>query len=171
MEEYNQYQFITPYLLPNERVLWKGRPEKGNLIMPGDLFTSFFGLFFLGFSLFWITGVSQAGSIFFILWGLPFVAVGCYITFGKYIHKAILRDKTFYVVTDKKLIIRSGRRTTMYNAADLPPMTVRIHNNGNGTISFTESYYRRGRHRANFFALENLRDVAHAQQALSQMER
>ena len=170
MEEFNQYQFVSSYLLPDEHILWKGHPEKGHLVTPGDLVTSVFGLFFFGFSLFWEFGAIQSGIPFMMIWGVPFVAVGFYLVIGRYIHKAYLRNKTFYVITNKKLIIRSGRRTTMYNAADLPPMTVQMHSNGNGTITFMDSYYGRRRRHVNYFALENLRDVVYAQQALSQME-
>lgn len=169
--EQNNYQFITAYLTPDETLLWKGHPEKGNLFLPSDLFISFFGLFFLGFSLFWEFGVIQTGNTFMILWGVPFILIGCFLTFGRFLYKAYLRNKTFYAVTNKKLIIRSGRRTTIYHGKDLPPMTIHIHGDGNGTILFTETTYRSKGTRTNTFALENLRDHVFAQQAIDRMDR
>lgn len=172
MEYSDDYQFCRSYLLPGEFIAWKGHPEKGNLFSPSDLFVIPFGLFWLAFSLFWECGAIQSGVPFMMIWGLPFIAIGVYLVFGRLIHAAYLRGKTYYVITNKKLIIKKGNRITMYDAKDLPPMTLRIHKNGNGTLSFSETvYYRRGRHYNSYFALENIKDAVHAQNAISSMER
>ena len=72
----------------------------------------------------------------------------------------------------KKIIIKSGSRIKMYDGKDLPPMDVEIHKNGNGTISFIHEVYTRNGHRHRlYFRLENLADVAQAQNAISMMER
>lgn len=171
MEQHNDYIFVTAYLTPGENLVWKGRPEKGNLFLPSDIFISLFGLFFLGFSLYWEYSVLQSGNTFMIFWGLPFIAIGAFLTFGRFLYKAYMRDKTFYAVTNKKLIIRSGRRTMIYHGKDLPPMTIHIHADGNGTIVFTETVVRSRNTQANTFSLENLRDFVLAQQAIDAIER
>ena len=79
-----------------------------------------------------------------VVWGLPFIGIGLYLLFGRFLQTLYLRDKTFYIITNKKLIIRSGNKVRIYRAEDLPPMD---------------------------FALENIADVAGAQNALGRMER
>lgn len=172
MEYTDNYSFCNAYLLPGEYITWKGRPEKGLVFSVADIFMIPFSIFWLCFALFWELGAIQSGIPFMMIWGLPFIAVGLYLLFGRWIHTAYLRTRTFYVITNKKLIIKKGRRITMYDGKDLPPMTLVIHKNGNGTISFSETvHYRRGRHYSHYFALENIKDAVHAQNAISSMER
>ena len=172
MEHMDNYQFCRPYLIPGESILWKGKPEKGNLITSRDIVMIPFGLFWLGFCLFWESMAIRSGQLIAIIWGLPFVGVGIYLLFGRFIQAALLRGKTFYVVTNKKIIIKSGRRIRMHDARDLPPMEVEIHKNGNGTIMFCEeTYTRRGRRHHTYIMLENIKDIAYAQNAISQMDR
>lgn len=171
MDYIDNYQFCNPYILPGEHILWKGRPEKGNLFTSQEWVMIPFGVFWLGFCLFWEYMALQSGQLIAIIWGLPFVGVGIYLLFGRLIQAALLRDKTFYVITNHKILIKKGRKISMYNAQDLPPMEVEIHKNGNGTILFYEDVYtRRGRRRSTYIALENLKDIAHAQNAISMME-
>lgn len=168
----DNYQFCKPYIIAGESILWKGKPEKGNIFTSRELILFPFSLMVCGFSLFWEYLALQSGQLFPVLWGLPIVAIGIYMLIGRYIQTAYLRNKTFYVITDKKLIIKKGNKINMYNGCDLPPMEVDIHKNGNGTILFYEEVYtRRGRRRNTYIALENLKDVTLAQNAVSSMER
>lgn len=170
------YSFCRPYLLEDEYILWKGRPEKGNIFRQGDLMMVLFALMWLAFSVFWeIIALRSAfgggGPVFLALWGLPFVAIGLYLLFGRFLQTIYLRDKTFYVITNKKIIVKSGRKITLREGKDLPPMDVMIHKNGNGTILFSETYDTRRGSRRVYFMLENLADVAQAQNAVSRMEK
>ncbi len=101
------------------------------------------------------------------LWGLPFIAVGLYLLFGRFIYASYLKNRTYYVITNKKLIIRRGNKIEIYNGVELPPMSVRLHKNGNGTIIFSEeTYVRRGR-RLTYIALENISEINQAQSAIN----
>ena len=172
MELTDDFQFCNGYILPGERVLWKGRPEKGRYFTTQDLFLIPFSLFWLGFSLFWEWNAIQTGIPFMMIWGLPFIAIGIYLLVGRYFHAAYLRNKTVYVVTSKKLIIKKGNRITTYQAQDLPPMTLQLYSDGKGTISFNETVRsRRGRAYSSYFALENIRNPMQAQNAIHSMER
>ena len=171
MDYMDNYQFCRPYIIAGESILWKGKPEKGNIFTRRELVMLPFSLMVCGFSLFWEFMAMQTGQLFVILWGLPIVAIGIYMLIGRYLQSAYLRSKTFYVVTNKKIIVKKGNRISMYDGQDLPPMEVEIHKNGNGTILFWEDVYtRRGRRRSTYIALENLKDVAQAQNAISMME-
>lgn len=172
MDATDVFGFCRPYLLEDEYILWKGRPQKGNVFKPGDLFTAAFAVMWLGFSLFWEMMALQSGQLFLIFWGLPFVAVGIYLLVGRFLSALFLRNKTFYVITNKKVLIKRGRRIQIYDGADLPPMDVTIHRNGNGTILFSENVYtRRGTSHRIYFMLENLSDVAAAQNAIERMDQ
>ena len=66
-------------------------------------------------------------------------------------------------------MIKRGNRIAMYDAWDLPPMSIRIHKNGNGTIVFQETVYGTGRRSGTrYFALENFEQ---AQNAISRIDR
>ena len=109
-------------------------------------------------------------TLFLIIWMIPFVCVGLYMAFGKIIQKIYLRNKTFYVITNKKLMIKKGRKIQIYNGNDLPPMEIKIHNNGLGTIIFSEFVYTGRRRYHRYIMLENLIDVVQAQNAIEVMK-
>ena len=173
MDERNNYAFCNAYMLSDEYILWKGHPEKGNVFTRRDVAVSIFSLFWLSFSIFWeMMAIRSGGSLFMVLWGLPFVGVGLYMLFGRVLQTIYLRGRTFYVITNKKIFIKKGNRIEVHDGKDLPPMDIEIHKNGNGTILFSEEVYtRRGNRHRMYFALENLADVAQAQNAVSMMER
>ena len=166
------YDFSRPYMVNDEYILWKGRPEKGNIFTGREFVMIPFSIFWLSFSIFWeIMAIRRGNSLFLVLWGLPFVGIGLYLVFGRFIQTAYLRNKTFYVITNKKILIKRGKQIEIHDGRDLPPMDITIHKNGNGTILFCEEVYtRRGRHRT-YFMLENLANVAEAQNAVSMMDR
>lgn len=113
------------YLDKGEKILWQGAPSGGLKLRASDIFQSLFGMFFLGFSIFWVvtattmTGKSNAPGpvMLFPLFGLPFVAVGAYLVFGRFFWKAYKRSKTRYALTDKRAIIATsvfGRKLESY---------------------------------------------------------
>lgn len=94
-----------------EKILWQGRPDGRVRVRIGDLFQTVFGVFFLGFAIFWTVMAafmtSQGGGppgfrIFFPLFGLPFIAVGAYLVFGRFLWSAYQRRHTWYTLTDKR---------------------------------------------------------------------
>lgn len=111
------------YLDPDETLLWQGAPTAGIRFGGGDVPMTLFGCVLLGFALFWIataawmsgmmaigagmgmaSGVG-AGMVVFPLFGLPFIAVGAYLAFGRLFWKAWLRRHTRYALTDRRAII------------------------------------------------------------------
>ena len=165
----DDYSFARPYLAPGETILWRGRPEKGHLLGPQDVFMIPFSIFWCGFAIFWFISALQAG--FFALFGVPFVCVGLYITVGRFIHTAMIRKKTAYVITTGKIIRKHGNRIDMLDAKTMPPIHVTARTDGTGTIRFGHSVYYRGRRSIdgydhNVFTLDNIPDVARVQQIL-----
>ena len=127
-----------------------------------------FGLFFLAFSLFWTAGASMTGGLFG-LFGLPFIAVGLFLVFGK----NIIGKKTYYVITNRKIYRSQAGRVDMVDIANLPPMRVQGHQNGAGSIYFGEHHYRtNGRnHYGVVFSIENVDNIAEVQRIISETMR
>ncbi|TBX19589.1 hypothetical protein [Nioella sediminis] len=109
-------------LAPDEAILWQGQPHTAinwrGLINPLTLM----GVFFTGFSLFWI-GMAYAMTAntsvpfpfsFFPLFGLPFLAVGLWMLGGRLLLDAWLRGRTWYTLTNQTAFIARnafGRKT------------------------------------------------------------
>ncbi len=95
-------------LKTNEKILWSGKPEKKAFVLPA-LASVPFGLFFLGFSIFWLLSTSSAGAPdFFTIMGLPFVMVGIVIAIGPFLWQLLRYRNTEYVITDKRIITQTG---------------------------------------------------------------
>lgn len=173
----DEYSFSRPYLTPGESVLWKGRPEKGHWFTSQDIFMIPFSIMWCGFAIFWETTAIMSGApVFFCLWGIPFVCVGLYLVVGRFFWSAYMRKRTFYVITNKKIIRLRGKRIDMLDGKTMPPMHMTANADGSGTIRFgQETYYRRGRTNSIepslLFTLENIPNVAGVHQIISNMER
>ncbi len=173
MEYTNEYEFCKHYLLEDEYIVWKGKPQKGHLITSKDIVMIPFSIVWCLFTIVWEGAAFLSGaSIFFAIWGLPFIAVGFYMLFGRFIYAASMRTKTLYVVTNKKIIAKVGNHIKVYDGKTLPPMDIEIHKNGNGTITFIyDRGMRNGKSYTDYFAMENLEDVMQAQNAINRIER
>lgn len=128
-------------LRPGERILWQGRPDMRAYSLRGAWYMIPFSLMWGGFAIFWEVGVVSSGApLFFDLWGVPFVAVGLYMIFGRILVARREAARTQYVVTDKRVIIVSGafgRRLLELALQDLPPTQLEVRGaSGLGTITF-----------------------------------
>ncbi len=162
----NEYEFARAYYFTDEYELWRGKsngmpPHQKLMMIP-------FGLFFLIFSLFWTITASSAGGAFG-LFGLPFIAVGVYLVFGR----GIVGKKTYYVITNHKIYRSQAGRIDMVEFANLPPMRVEVHQNGAGSVYFGEHHYRsNGRNNYEVvFTIENVDDIAIVQRIISEQVR
>ncbi len=89
----------------DEDILWQG-PSDGGITFSADQgpMGILMGLFFMGFSLFWMSSAMQAGGSLW-MFGLLFFAVGFYNAIGCHFWKAYLRSNTFYTLTTKRAFI------------------------------------------------------------------
>jgi hypothetical protein len=133
-------------LLKEERLLWTGRPGK-RLFAPADLFLVPFSVLWGGFAIFWEIGVATAGSkngrggppAFFLLFGAVFVLFGLYFIFGRFFYKLWRNDRTFYAVTNKRVIVLTetgGRKVRAAFINQVPVINKRIRADGSGTLNF-----------------------------------
>lgn len=130
---------IRRELAPLEHVLWSGQPRQGMVLRGSDLFQIPFSVMWCGFALFWEASVARSGNAFFMLWGVPFVAVGLYIVFGRFFVEARQRARTFYAVTGQRVLIVSGVFSRSVKSLDLngmPALTLSEGRGGRGSIVF-----------------------------------
>lgn len=136
-------QAIRDALEPGERVLWTGYPKQGLLFRAQDALFVPFSMLWGGFAVFWETSViSSHAPFFFMLWGVPFVAVGLHMIFGRFFTDAWLRRRTIYAVTEQRVIILTQslqQRMRSLELAGLAEINISDHGNGSGTIVFGPS--------------------------------
>lgn len=126
-----------------ERLLWSGQPKRGLRLRAADIFLIPFSFLWAGFALFWESGVISSGApFFFILWGIPFLCAGAYITVGRFFVDAALRTKTWYGVTNERILIIGGlfnRTVKSLPMRSLPEIGLEQRHDGSGTITFGAS--------------------------------
>ena len=133
-------EVIKEELIPNENVIWTGKPESGQLFKTSDIFMIPFSIMWGGFALFWeSTAITMNAPLLFKIWGIPFVVVGLYMIFGRFIYEFYNRKALFYGITNKRIIIKQTiipKKTTTLILSNIQEVNLRIKKNGNGDIIF-----------------------------------
>jgi hypothetical protein len=140
-------EILRRALGPGERLLWLGKPKTGFQLRPQDAFLIPFSVVWCGFALFWETTayittafIPDSPSRFpFRLGGIPFICVGLYMLFGRFILDARLRGRTAYGVTPERVLIVTGlfsQRIKSLQLRTLSDVTLEQKADGSGTITF-----------------------------------
>jgi hypothetical protein len=112
---------ILPLLRQGERLLWVGQPNPKVRFTGADVFLVPFSVLWGGFAVVWeIMAITSSESPLFVIWGIPFVLVGLYFIFGRFIVKKRRKGATVYGLTDSRAIVCTGNRSV----ADTPVRAV-----------------------------------------------
>ena len=124
-----------------ERLLWSGRALPDLRLESGNLLHSLFGFVFLGISIASLLAAGKESTIFPVLWTIPFVVVGLYVSVGRFFWIAFCRRYTEYAVTNQRVIVRSSllSRTQSIEYRKIRTVTLTEKSDGSGTIQFGES--------------------------------
>lgn len=131
-------------LLPDERMLWEGRPARHRLLRSADSLLIPFSIVWCGFVIFWESTAlglvgDQGAPGFFAIWGGLFVLIGLYFVAGRFVVRAISSRRARYAVTDRRVVTLggvTGRRTTSAYLSSLPPPVIREQSDGSGSLAF-----------------------------------
>ncbi len=133
---------------PGERLIWSANPDPPRYALRKGTYTFLFGIFFFGFSLFWIHGAYTAESratsqLLFPFWmfGIPFVIAGASMVLSPvwYFFRAM---HTTYALTNRRAIMDiSGPfpRRTSVPLHQIPFVDVRSAAEGPGHVLFQEA--------------------------------
>ncbi|MBE6553798.1 MAG: hypothetical protein E7666_05585 [Ruminococcaceae bacterium] len=150
----SDYAVLEPFL-NREEVLWMGHPsDKSSRPLGSMIYLGVFSVFWLSFAIFWTITASTAGG-FFGLFGIPFVAVGCWMVYSVFFGYKKIASTTYYAVTPRRALIvtvrKSGTNCTEHLFANLPGVQLTEVKGTRGTIlfslyppNFNRGYYRRG---------------------------
>lgn len=135
--------FVRSRLQAGERLLWAGQPDVRAYALQGAWYLIPFSLLWGGFAIFWeLMALTSGGSVLFALWGVPFVAAGLYLIFGRILVARREARRTVYGVTDRRVLLRTGafRQTITELAIDeVPVVQLEEQSSGLGRISFSSS--------------------------------
>ncbi len=126
-------------LMPGEKLLWAGRPGQGIKFSSNDTYLVPFSLFWGGFAIFWESQVvNSKAPPFFMLWGIPFVAIGLYLIAGRFFWDAYVRSRQTYAVTNQRLIVKRDNNLNTTSLGSLPQLNLSSGTNGRGMIDFSQ---------------------------------
>jgi hypothetical protein len=145
------FDIFSPELLPGETVEWTGRPNLSVIFHKEDWLVIPFSLLWGGFAIFWLLGASGVWDIwgnrpdrnfqwFGVIWGTPFVLVGQYLIWGRFVYSRWQKQRTYYALTNRRaIIVQGGVAGRTLSSAYFENMTMldkRIRSDGIGSISF-----------------------------------
>ena len=150
MKDFDATNVIRRELDPGETLLWAGKPRQGTRLQVYDVFMIPFSLMWGGFAVFWeSSALRMAFSAqdnhpgfevwIFPLFGIPFVLIGLYMIFGRFLYDSRNRKNTFYGLTDHRAIIVSGLFGKTIKSLDLKTLhdlSLSEKSNNTGTITF-----------------------------------
>jgi hypothetical protein len=105
---------VQPELTSGESLYWAGMPNPKMIFHSDDWYTIPFSLMWGGFTIFWEAAAlgywgntSKGGghSTFMAIWGIPFVVMGQYMIWGRFLVDAWCKHRTYYAVTNRRVLI------------------------------------------------------------------
>jgi hypothetical protein len=109
-----------------------------NMIFHSDDWVAIpFSLLWTGFIVFWETSAANQHSTFMTLWGIPFLIVGNYMVWGRFLVDAWLKRRTYYAVTGQRVLILQNAWRDKFSTTYLTLIpTIRQEGTDRGTLWF-----------------------------------
>ncbi len=128
------------FLKPDEKLLWSGQPKQGILFRDADMILIPMSIILIGFALILdFALLHYQASLLFQLFGILMAGAGIYVGLLRYFIDAAKRARTYYYITDKRIIIATGRKKTAISTLPLKNidrMETTIEKDGSGFIIF-----------------------------------
>ncbi len=137
-------------MISGERVYWAGMPNPRVIFHSDDWTAIPFTLVWTGVFVFWeadalgIWGRAThpgGANLFMTLWGIPFLIIGNYMVWGRFVVDAWLKRRTYYAVTNRRiLVLQEGwsRKTNWIYLEAIP--TIEREGTTRGTLWFGKKY-------------------------------
>ncbi len=137
MENLNDFEWLNGELVPGEAVLWKGKPDENKLLTSQDAFLIPFSIMWCGFAIVWESiAIFSGAPFFFCIFGIPFVCIGLYFVFGRFIHQKHTFKNTRYALTTHRAICYKKGKVITCDYLNEPAITLKLKKDGTGTITF-----------------------------------
>lgn len=131
---------LEPYLDRDETLYWTGQPRQGFFLRPVDFFLVPFSLLWFGIVIFMfasVIGNDVPWPVFLMLF--LFVLIGLFVTIGRFILDIKQRAATYYGLTNRRALIKSGlfkRKLQSVELRTLNEMELTERRDRSGTIRF-----------------------------------
>jgi hypothetical protein len=105
-----------------------------------------FGLFWLGITVPFEYFAIESSDLFVMLFLLPFVLIGLYLLFGSFIYKNYKKKRTYYAVTNQRVLIlinSFNKKVESKLISQIPVLSKTTNKDGIGTIQFDNTGYMR----------------------------
>ena len=137
------YEAVERELNPGEQLLWAGRPRQGIMFRSSDAALIPFSLMWGGGAIIWeAMTVRSNAPLLFRLWGIPFVLMGLYFIFGRFLVDSSMRAAIYYGLTNQRILIKRSffsRNITSLELRNLGELKLSVASDGTGTIDFDGS--------------------------------
>lgn len=142
----SEHEWYEPYLQRGEAVCWAGKPglrpfwtnENAPIVLMAPLCSLFLGA--IGAALYHMLthGLQRqpAAMLGTFALALPLIVYLIYIGFVQWFSSWVLLRRTEYVITDKRILRRRGRRIDALDTLRLPDVTLRPEKDGHGSLLF-----------------------------------
>ena len=145
------YDVFSSELGPGESIEWSGKPNNRVFFHKEDWLAIPFSLMWGGFAIFWLLGASGIWDIwtnkpsktfewFGLIWGTPFVLIGQYLIWGRFVYRNWQKRRTYYALTNRRALIVEGgirgRTATSAYFDNLSTIDKSVRGDGIGSIAF-----------------------------------
>ena len=145
-----EQRLLNDELVSGETLLWTGKPNPRVILHPSDWYVIPFSFLWGGFAIFWEAGASGIGPwasksspwSLGMLWGIPFVVIGQYMIWGRFVYAAWKKRRILYALTSERVlvIVRSPQAKIISRYLEsIPGIDKEIRSDGIGTLKFGET--------------------------------